>query len=74
MRQKLYGNRVTPACETCLHGHRSFDGKVVLCPRRGAMPLYEKCRKYEYDPLKRVPRRAPKPAEHSAEEFSLEEV
>ncbi|MBE6768604.1 MAG: hypothetical protein E7549_06815 [Ruminococcaceae bacterium] len=72
MRQKLYGNHITPACETCVHGQRSFDGKVVLCPRRGAMPLYERCRKYEYDPLKRIPHRAPKQAAHTAEEFSLE--
>jgi hypothetical protein len=72
MRQKLYGNHITPACETCEHGQRSFDGKVVLCPRRGAMPLYERCRKYVYDPLKRIPHRAPKQTEHTAEEFSLD--
>ena len=72
MRQKLYGNHVKPACETCQHAQRSYDGKVMLCPRHGAMPLYEQCRKYVYDPLKRVPRRLPKQAEHTAEEFSLE--
>ena len=72
MRQKLYGNRVTPACETCRNARRSFDGKVMLCPRRGAMPLYERCRKYVYDPLKRVPRRRPKQSAHTADEFSLD--
>ncbi len=72
MRQKLYGNHITPACETCANARRSFDGKVMLCPRHGAMPLYEHCRKYVYDPLKRVPRRLPQKAEHSEEEFSLE--
>jgi hypothetical protein len=44
----------------------------MLCPRRGAMPLYERCRKYVYDPLKRVPRRRPKQNAHTADEFSLD--
>lgn len=72
MRQKLYGNNITPSCETCRNARRSFDGKVMLCPRHGAMPLYERCRKYVYDPLKRIPSRRPKQMEHTAEEFSLD--
>ena len=73
MRQKLYGNHITPACKTCAHARLSADGKTMLCPHRGAVPLDEECRRYEYDPLKRIPRPTPPRAAHSAEEFSLEE-
>ena len=27
----------------------------MLCSRRGIVPMYHKCRKFRYDPLKRVP-------------------
>ena len=73
MRRKLYGNKITPACGTCAHARRSADGKGMLCPYRGAVSLEDECRRYEYDPLKRIPRRPPAPAPHSAEEFTLDE-
>lgn len=55
MRKKLYGNTVQPSCEHCAHGRKSFDGNAVLCDRKGVMPLYHHCRKFRYDPLKRIP-------------------
>ena len=73
MRQKLYGNKITPACETCSHARPSADGKTMLCLYKGAMALYDDCRRYEYDPLKRTPHRLPRRKTHTAEEFSLEE-
>lgn len=73
MRRKLYGNTITPSCEYCLHGRRSSDGKAVLCEKRGVMPLYHHCRKYAYDPLKRVPYRAPALHDYSPADFDLEE-
>ena len=57
MRQKLYGNNIQPACELCANGRRSLDGKAVLCTKKGVMPLYHHCRRFAYDPLKRVPPR-----------------
>lgn len=72
MRQKLYGNHVQPACEICVQGHRSSDGRAVLCQRKGVVPLYHHCRKFVYDPLKRIPKRAPQMREHQENEFSLE--
>ena len=71
MARKLYGNNIEPACEICALGHRAADGKSVLCSRKGAVDLYDSCRKFEYDPLKRIPERPSQKAEHEAEEFEL---
>ena len=59
MRRKLYGNNIQPCCEYCAHARRAADGRVMLCNRRGIVPMYHKCRRFKYDPLKRVP---PRPA------------
>ena len=72
MRRKLYGNSVQATCEHCLHGRRSSDGKAILCPKKGVMPLYHHCRKFEYDPLKRIPSRQPKPQKFTKEDFKID--
>ena len=72
MRRKLYGNNIQPTCEHCLFGRKSSDGKAVLCTKKGVMPLYHHCRKFEYDPLKRVPFRQPSPEKVRPDDFSLE--
>ena len=71
MAKKLYGNNIQPACEVCALGHRSPDGKSVLCSRKGAVDLYDSCRRFDYDPLTRIPERPTKKAAHEAEEFEL---
>ena len=71
-KRALYGNRIEPACEVCRHGRRAADGQTVLCNYKGVVPLYHRCRKYEYDPLRRIPARPPALKAHSAEEFSLD--
>ena len=71
MAKKLYGNNIEPACEICALGHRTADGKSVLCSRKGVVGLYDACRKFEYDPLKRIPERPSEKTEHDAEEFEL---
>ena len=72
MRRKLYGNTVEPSCEHCAHGRLSSDGKVILCDKKGVMPLYHHCRKYQYDPLKRIPYRQPALGDYSSEDFRLD--
>lgn len=71
MRRKLYGNNIQPSCEHCQHGRRSSDGKAILCPKKGVMPLYHHCRRFSYDPLKRIPFRQPALSPHEKEEFRL---
>lgn len=73
MRRKLYGNNVQATCEYCLHGRRSSDGKAILCPKKGVMPLYHHCRKFEYDPLKRIPSRQPDLQKFTKDDFKIED-
>lgn len=72
MGRKLYGNTVEPRCEYCELGQRSADGRQVFCKRKGVVLPGEKCRKYVYDPLKRVPFRQAQLRQYQPEEFSLD--
>ena len=71
MRRKLYGNNIQPCCEYCTQARRAADGRVMLCSRRGIVPMYHHCRKFQYDPLKRIPFRQPSLRKHQPEEFLL---
>ena len=72
MRRKLYGNSINPCCEYCARAKRSADGRVMLCEKRGIVPLYHHCRRFQYDPLKRVPFRQPALEKFEAADFRLE--
>ena len=63
-----------PRCEYCLIGKLSADGENVLCPKKGVMNKDFSCKKFRYDPLKRVPdTRTPKAAEFdfTPDDFAL---
>ncbi len=68
---KLFGNDIEPACVYCLHGRTSSDGVMILCRRHGPVVPHYKCRKFKYNPLKRVPRRLPKLPSFSKEDFDI---
>ena len=63
---------IEPKCEYCQFGKLSADGETVLCPKKGVMNKNSKCRKYRYDIMKRVPRRAPKLPSFEKDDFSLD--
>lgn len=46
-------------CEFCEHAVIINDEENVLCSKKGIIGKKQKCRKYVYDPLKRVPRQLP---------------
>lgn len=71
-KKKLFGDSVPPACEYCIQGHPAADRKMILCRRCGVVSPYYHCKKYEYDPLKRIPRRPPQLPKFSPEEFQLD--
>ena len=58
-------------CEFCRYGKPSPDGNNVLCSLRGVMRRQSVCKKYEYDPIKRKPERAPLLPEFDPEQFAL---
>jgi len=71
-KQKLFrAAQYASVCEHCRFGKPAPDGSSVLCPVRGVMRRQSSCNKYEYDPLKRVPVRAPVLPEYDPELFTL---
>lgn len=64
----LFRKKIQPACEYCAHGTVLEDGRV-LCVKRGVVAP-EGCRKFRYDPCKRVP---PRPKALDFQKFNKED-
>lgn len=72
MKKTLYNtSEISPACEYCALGRPSPDGETVLCIKKGVVKKDFHCRKYKYDIMKRVPKRAPEMQTFDSEDFSL---
>lgn len=72
MKKKLFNTgSVDKICANCIHGRHTPDGDSVLCVKKGIMSRYSACRKFEYDPLNRIPVRPVAMSEFSAEDFEL---
>ena len=50
----LFRKKIEKTCAYCQHG-TSIDGEQVLCAKKGVVPPCGKCRKFIYDPCKRIP-------------------
>lgn len=72
MSKSLFSNQDESRCEWCAHGHpANNDETKILCRHKGIVDSAFHCRKYKYDPLKRVPKHAPKLPEFDSNDFSL---
>ncbi len=56
MKQIDLDSTYEPCCAQCRNGIPSVDKKTVFCKKRGVMEADDCCRKYDYDPLRRVPK------------------
>lgn len=50
----LFRKKIEKSCTYCCNGATLADGQV-LCSRKGVVSDAGKCRKFKYDPCKRVP-------------------
>ena len=68
----LFRRKIEKCCAYCRYGSAISETQAV-CERKGVVDLAGSCRRFVYDPLKRVPPRPASPEEqkHSAEEFKL---
>ena len=75
------GNEVTPmlfrkkiqrACSYCLYSTK-LDEDTVLCSKKGVRNAESPCRKFKYDPCKRIPAKAKALdfSKYQSEDFSL---
>ena len=50
----LFRKKLPRSCEYCQNGTK-LDEDQYLCTKRGVVEHREKCRKFKYDPCKRIP-------------------
>lgn len=68
----LFRKKLPRSCQYCACGTR-IDDNQVLCTKYGIVSAYYGCRKFEYDPCKRIPAK-PKALDlrkYDDEDFSL---
>lgn len=68
----LFRKKIQRSCAYCLNGTLLEDDQV-LCTKKGLRSVEDSCRKFKYDPFKRVPVKA-KPIDFSQfneHDFSL---
>lgn len=53
----LFRKKIERACSYCLYSAKLDDG-TCLCSKRGLKSEHDRCRKFRYDPCKRVPFKA----------------
>ena len=52
----LFSKQIEPRCAYCKRGARLDDDRV-MCLKKGIVSAGGQCRRFRYDPLKRVPAR-----------------
>ena len=52
----LFRKKIDRSCCYCVYGTK-MDDEQILCIKKGVVSADGKCRKFEYDPCKRIPAR-----------------
>lgn len=52
----LFRKKIDRFCSYCVYAGK-LDDETYLCAKRGFVAACHHCRKFKYDPLKRVPKR-----------------
>ena len=52
----LFRKKIARSCDYCSHGTKIGDDQV-LCVKKGVVSAGSSCRKFAYDPCKRIPAR-----------------
>ena len=68
----LFQHKIDPRCVYCANG-RPLNKEQIVCPKKGVMGSDSHCRKFIYDPLRRIPPRPQSTPEFelNAEDFTL---
>ncbi|MBO7253094.1 MAG: hypothetical protein J6V25_10775 [Oscillospiraceae bacterium] len=53
----LFRKKIERACGYCQHG-TCLEEQMILCTKKGMKRPEDSCRKFKYDPCKRLPRKA----------------
>ena len=68
----LFRKKHPRACGYCTYGAKLNDGQI-LCVKKGLQSEDNACRRFSYDPCKRIPLKAKTPdfAKYDQDDFSL---
>jgi len=68
----IFRKKIQKSCSYCAFGTKIGEDEV-LCTKRGFVPAYKSCRKFTYDPCKRIPVKAKAIDfdKYSSEDFKL---
>lgn len=68
----LFRKKIPRSCSYCKYG-TNLDEDQILCTKKGVVPATKKCRKFTYDPCKRIPVKAKAMdfVKYDNEDFSL---
>jgi len=68
----LFRKKMPRSCLYCEYSTK-LDENQMLCTKQGVVSMYYECRKFRYDPFKRIPRRpqAPDFSKYENDDFSL---
>lgn len=66
---KLFSKDINPCCAYCAKSKKLNDNEAI-CAKHGIVSMQYRCRKYEYDPTKRVP---PEPIVLDTQAFSADD-
>lgn len=53
----MFRKKIERSCSYCAYGTK-IDSEQVLCIKKGVVSTDGKCRKFDYDPCKRIPPKA----------------
>ncbi len=56
----LFRKDIEPCCAYCVHSSY-VDDESLICVKKGIVKTWGKCRRFTYDPLRRVPEAPAKP-------------
>lgn len=68
----LFRKKIERSCAYCLYGTKLEEDRI-LCSKKGLRSIEGKCRKFQYDPCKRIPTKAKAVdfSKYAEEDFSL---
>jgi hypothetical protein len=69
MKSMLFGKNIEPDCSYCIYSR--VGNNTTLCRKKGKLSVKKACRKFEYDPLKRVPKKIKINSDLTKKDFEL---
>jgi hypothetical protein len=70
-KKSVFGETIQPNCRYCRYNAAQADDPQETVKCSNYEEGRESCRRYQYDPTKRVPKAAPKLGSFTPEDFSL---